>query len=281
MMNPGYRRVFLGMVGFLISLIYISPVLGAGYTEVFHSGKIDWSRWSAEAVGTTVIPASKAKSEKAKAAAAEEAVKSARANLFDLVGRIKVDSSTTVKDLLSQSESLRNEVRGLVEKVVPKKVRFSKTGRVEATVILPIAGPLSELVLPNSIRAIDSVQANGPLPNAQKESFTGLVVECSGIRVRPAMFPSLFDEDGRLVYGSPYIHREHAVKKGVAVYTKDRAGAEKDERVTPRPLIVKGIRAAASGPSDIVISNSDAGRVRGSASHLKWLQNCRIIIVLE
>jgi hypothetical protein len=280
-MNPRLKRALLIIQGFLVWLLFLSPALGAGYTEVFHSGKIDWSKWVAEAVGTKVMPSKEAKSEKAKAAAAEEAVQSAKGNLFDLVGKIKVDSTTTVKDLMVQSEPLSKKIQDLVQKVVPKRVRFSNDGRVEATVSIAMSGALSELVLPDAICAIDSVQPGIPNPNSQKESFTGLVVECAGIRVRPAIFPSIFDEDGQLVYGSPYIHREHAVKRGVAAYTRDISAAEKDERVAPRPLIVKGIRAAASGPSDIVISNSDAARVRGSAYHLKWLQSCRIMIVLE
>ena len=280
-MNPRLKILLLFVQGFLIWLFFLSPASGAGYTEVFHSGKIDWSKWVAEAVGTTVLPANKAKSEKAKTAASEEAVQSAKGNLFDLVGKIKVDSVTTVKDLITQSEALGKKIQDLVQQVSPRKVRFSGNGRVEATVSIAMSGPLSELVLPDAICAIDSVQSSVTSQNSPKDSFTGLVVECAGIRVRPAIFPSIFDEDGQLVYGSPYIHREHAVKKGVAAYIRDISAAEKDERVAPRPLIVKGIRAAASGSSDIVISNSDAARVRGSAYHLKWLQSCRIVIVLE
>ncbi|RJR38405.1 MAG: hypothetical protein C4576_22345 [Desulfobacteraceae bacterium] len=278
-MNPRLKMMFLAAQCFFL-ILFLSPALGAGYTEVFHSGKIDWFKWVAEAVGTTVVPSGKMKSEKARTAASEEAVKSAKSNLFDLVGKIKVDSVTTVKDLMTQSEPLRKKIQELVQDVSPKKVRFGKDGRVEALVSMPMYGDLSELVLPNAIRAIDSVQPNVPSPNS-KDSFTGLIVECTGIRVRPSIFPSIFDEDGQLVFGSPYIHREHAIKRGVAAYTRDVSAAEKDERVSPRPLIVKGIRAAASGASDIVISNSDAAKVRANASHLKLLQNCRIMIVLE
>ncbi len=280
-MHSGPKSALVIAAGFVMVLLSLSPVLSAGYTEVFHSGKIDWSRWSAEAVGTTVLSARNIHSEKAKAAAAEDAVKSARANLFDLVGRIKVHSSTTVKDLMLQSDQLRNRMKDLVEKVPPRRVRFGKGGRVEATVSMSMTGAFSELVLPDSIRAIDSVQQSASTRNSQKETFTGLVVECTGIRISPAMFLSIIDEDGQLVYGSPYIHRDHAVKRGIAVYSRDAAAAQKDERVAPRPLVVRGIRAAPTGASDIVISNSDAGRVRGSAYHLKWLQSCRMIVVLE
>lgn len=272
--------------GLLLSLVlllfFFTPAWGAGYTEVFHSGRIDWSKGLAEAVGTTVISPRKSKSEKARSAAAEEAVKSARANLLDLVGRIKVDSTTTVKDLIQQSEPLGNKVRDLVAKVAPKKVRFSKNGRVEAIVSISMNGPLSEMILPQSISAIDSVQsAKAANQNSDKEAFTGVLVDCSGIKLRPALFPTIVDEEGQLVYGSPHIQREQAVKKGVAVYTRNADGGEKEERVGPRPLVLRGIRAAKTGPSDIVVSNTDAGKVKSSANNLKLLQGCRVMIILQ
>lgn len=268
-------------MGGFISFFFFSPALGAGYTEVFHTGKIDWATGAAEATGTTILLPKDAKSEKARAASAEEALKSARANLFDLVGRIKVDSLTRIKDLLQESEPLQARIRDLVEKVPAQKVRFSSNGRVETTLTMLIPGPLAELVLPQSICPIDSVQSKNSNHNSEKELYTGLVVVCLGIRIGPAMFPTIFDEDGQLVYGAPFIHRAHAVKRGVAAYSRDIAAGERDERVAPRPLIVKAIKAAASGPSDIVISNSDAAKVRGSAHNLKLLQTCRVIIIME
>jgi hypothetical protein len=271
--------------GLLLSLVllffFFTPAWGAGYTEVFHSGKIDWSKGLAEAVGTTVISPQKSKSEKAKSAAAEEAVKSARANLLDLVGRIKVDSRTTIKDLIQQSEPLGNKVQDLVAKVAPKKVRFRNKGRVEATVAISMNGPLSEMILPQSISAIDSVQSKVANQNSDKEAFTGVLVDCSGIKIRPALFPTIVDEEGQLVYGAPHIHREHAVKRGVAAYTRNADGGEREERVGPRPLVLRGIRAAKTGPSDIVVSNTDAAKAKSSANNIKLLQNCRVMIILE
>ncbi len=272
--------------GLLLSLVlvffFFSPAWGAAYTEVFHSGKIDWSKGLAEAVGTTVISPQKLKSEKARSAAAEEAVKSARANLLDLVGRIKIDSRTTVKDLIQQSEPLGNKVQDLVARVTLKKVRFRNKGRVEATVSISMNGPLSEMILPQSISAIDSVQSSkAASQNSDKEAFTGVLVDCSGIKLRPALFPTIVDEEGQLVYGSPHIHREQAVKRGIAVYVRSADGVEKEERVGPRPLVLRAIRAAKTGPSDIVVSNTDAGKVKSSAHNLKLLQSCRVMIILE
>jgi hypothetical protein len=271
--------------GLLLSVVlfffFLAPAWGAAYTEVFHTGKIDWSKGVAEAVGTAVISPQKSKSEKARSAAAEEAVKSARANLLDLVGRIKVDSRTTVKDLIQLSEPLGNKIQDLVAKVAPRRVRFRNKGRVEATVAISMNGPLSEMILPQSISAIDSVQSKAASQNSDKEAFTGVLVDCSGIKIRPALFPTIVDEEGQLVYGSPHIHREYAVKKGVAAYTRSADGGEREERVGPRPLVLRGIRAAKTGPSDIVVSNTDAGKAKSSANNIKLLQNCRVMIILE
>ena len=110
-----------------------------------------------------------------------------------------------------------------------------------------------------------------------------MIVDCSGMRVRPAMVPKVYDEDGQLVYGPPFISREYAVKDGVARYVRDLASSktEADGRVASRPLTVKGIRTSKTGSSDMVISNADAARVKASAGNLRSLQRCRVLIALD
>lgn len=268
---------------FVLSAALITPraVCADPYTEVFPSGKIDWYRGVAEAVGASIIPAKARNSEKAKAKALNEAVDSARSNLLHLVGSIKIDSKTSVKHLFSQSDTFRARVEDLLKRISVQKVRYRANGRVEAKLTLGLAGSLSELVLPASIRIIESVQQPKTEVESKDKAFSGIIVDCLGVRGRPAMVPGVYDEDGQMVYGPPYISREHAVERGTAAYVRDLATAQRDERVSSKPLTVKGIRKAHTGPSDVVVSNSDAASIRGSANNLKLLQRCRVIIVLD
>jgi hypothetical protein len=75
--------------------------------------------------------------------------------------------------------------------------------------------------------------------------------------------------------------REYAVQHGAVAYTRDFKAAEINHRVANKPLIIKGIRSAGTGLSDIIISNADAMRIRGAASNLMFLHQCRVMIALD
>lgn len=278
------KKLFPLLAVILLGILLLpGRVQARAYTEVFHSGKIDWLKGTAEAVGIAKAPPGAAKASQQKGKHAAEAEKAARRNLLDLLGKIKVDSETSVADLLAQSEALKKEVQLLVQKTPVQRVRNRQDGSVEATLRMDLSGPLSDLVLPKDIQTIDPVlQPKSPAENSEK-AFTGLIVDCSGIRVRPAMVPKIYDEDGQLVFGPPFISREYAVKDGVARYVRDLASSktEADGRVASRPLKVKGIRTSKTGSSDMVISNADAARVKASAGNLRSLQRCRVLIALD
>ncbi|MBN1101774.1 MAG: hypothetical protein JXL84_00015 [Deltaproteobacteria bacterium] len=268
---------------FLGILLLPGRVQAGAYTEVFHSGKVDWWKGTAEAVGVAAPPKRAAKADRQQGKLAAEAEKAARRNLVDLLGKIKVDSGTSVAQLFARSEALKKEVQLLAQKTPVQRIRNRRDGSVEATIRMNLSGPLSDLLLPKDIQRINPVlQPKKPAEKVEK-AFTGLIVECSGIRVRPAMVPKIYDEDGQMVFGPPFISREYALMEGVARYVRDFASgkAEANGRVAPRPLKVKGIRTSKTGSSDIVIGNADAARVKASAGNLRVLQRCRLLIVLE
>jgi hypothetical protein len=276
------KKWILALGVFVLSALLAPwPVSASEYTEVFQSGKIDWFHGVAETTVTTVLSAKHLRSDKARVKAANEALESARKSLLDLVGRIKIDSRTSINELLSRAETLRHRLQELLRDLPVQSIRYRGNGRVELSLAVALSGTLSELLLPQDIRTIDSVHQPRIPTQTTDQGFTGLVVDCPGVGARPALVPKIFDEDGQLVYGPPYISREYAVKRGIAGYFRDVQAAQRDERVGPKPLTVKGIKTAATGPSDLIISNSDAARIRGTASNLKWLQRCKVLIVLE
>jgi hypothetical protein len=59
------------------------------------------------------------------------------------------------------------------------------------------------------------------------------------------------------------------------------AFAQNHQRVTNKPLIVKGLRTIGTGSPVIVISNADASKLRSSSEHLSFLKKCRVMIVVD
>jgi hypothetical protein len=108
-----------------------------------------------------------------------------------------------------------------------------------------------------------------------------LVIDTRGLKIKPVMVPKILDEDAREVYGSAFVSREYAVQQGMSGYSKDLSAAQSDQRVADHPLTVKGLRTAGVEHSDIVISNTDAHRLRSASENLSFMRKCRVIIVVE
>jgi hypothetical protein len=108
-----------------------------------------------------------------------------------------------------------------------------------------------------------------------------LVIDSRGLSVRPAMAPKLLDEDGREVYGSAFVSQEWATKYGIVGYVKDLDSAKKNDRVTANPLVVKALKNSGSGESDLVISNADAQALKDVSKNLSFLEQCRVLIVVD
>jgi hypothetical protein len=250
---------------------------GEVYVQTFEQGKVDWTNGVVEVWATGTPPAQAPSPAQGRALAESEAEARARDELLELLQSIRIDSKCTVKDALD-SQDARDELVTAVLRasyVVEKSVLSDGTVRV--TVAFKLNGSFGDLVLPKTIVTIKTVQ------QAQKkaERSTGLIVDCRGISLSPALVPMIVGEDGQVVYGTAYVSRDQALQEGVAAYARGLAKARDNPRVGPKPLIVRGLRTVKGRSSDIVISNADAGKIKGAGSNLGILHRGRVLFVME
>jgi hypothetical protein len=250
---------------------------GEVYVQTFEQGRVDWTNGVVEVWATGTPPAQALSPAQGRALAESEAEALARDELLELLQSIRIDSKSTVKDALD-SQDARDELVAAVLRasyVVEKSVLSDGTVRV--TVAFKLNGSFGDLVLPKTIVTIKTVQ------QAQKkaERFTGLIVDCRGISLSPALVPMIVGEDGQVVYGTAYVSRDQALQEGVAAYARGLAKARDNPRVGPKPLIVRGLRTVKGRSSDIVISNADEGKIKGAGSNIGILHRGRVLFVME
>ena len=274
------KLAVISTIVFMLPLFaIISEADAQSYIETFENGKIDWSKGVAEAIGIGAPPKKPINMAQARAMAKRAAVTVARRNLLEILKGVRVTSTTLVKDAVVRNDMIRTKVKGFLDRSHVADIAYMSDGSVEATVKMSLKGGFANLVLPESIKTIQ------PIGQSQAEAkgteYTGLVIDCRGFLIKPALSPKVVDESGNEVYGSVYVSREYATSKGMVGYAKDLAAAQKNQRVADNPLTVKGIRTAESGDSDIVISNADAALIRGAAENLSFLKQCKVMIVLD
>jgi len=86
--------------------------------------------------------------------------------------------------------------------------------------------------------------------------YTGLIVDCRGLGLKPVMSPVIKNASGQPIYGYKNLNYDRVVSEGMAGYTSDMGNAA---RAGSNPLVVKAV--SLDNGANPVLSVADANRV--------------------
>ncbi len=255
-------------------------------TQVLVTGCIDWSAATVRATGVaTPATVDESASPASPADLLAAARRSAEANLVATLMDICIGNDTQVANRAGQDAAFHAGLISLAQKAPVTHQAYLSDGTVEIELTMTMSGGFSQFVLPEEIRQIDSVttllSSKEPYGGVAGEPHTGLVIDAGGLEARPCMVPVVVDENEKVVYGPAFVSREFAVSQGMSGFATTVAAARSDKRVGDRPLIVKAIRTGPAGNANLVISGTDAARLRSSVVNLNFLKACRVSIVID
>jgi hypothetical protein len=258
--------------------------------EVGVHGHINWSKGLVYAKGTASNPERNSEKSLAPSSPTQEMVLTS-ANLFETVKGIRIDASSMVKDLVEDSDIIREQLRGMVKGAQIVKREYLSDGTVEATFAFQMMGGFAQLALPPEIKHVPEIRT---IPNRSPEVeksegkpslvppvCTGLVLDARGLEGMPAMVPRIVNETGEEIFGPAHISREYAVQRGVAAFETDMKSAQNNPRVMNNPITVRGLGTQGPSRCNYVISNADAGKIQSASENLLFLKQCRVIVVLD
>jgi len=266
---------------FTVMFLFILSLNAQVNQQVANYGNINWQD---QIIRSTGIGAPNPKMPLAaqRAGALEAAKRVALRNLLETVKGMTINSETTVENAMISSDIINTRVSGVVRNFKVVDQRYMSDGSVEVDVEIPLSGVLTDALLP--------VQPGMPMApgqgyqgtfSQQSAVFTGLIINAKGTELRPAMAPKIVDEQGNEIYGTGYVSRDYAVQIGVVGYEKDVNRASKNERVTDNPLVIKGLKATGSTECDIVVSNADGQRILSAAKNLNFMEQCKVMVILD
>ncbi len=272
-------KLTVGLIMLLVIPGFLSGALAQSFVQHIGEGSVNWTKGVIQGKGIGAPPEKFYGKPNARPMAIRAAKIVALRNILETVNGIRVDSNTVVKDFAVQSDTIRSQVEGMVRGAREINVEYMSDGTVEVIMEISMYGNFSQVLLPQTIMDVPMETPGEAAPSSGV--LTGLVVDARGLGVRPAMAPKVLDESGQEVYGSAFVSREFAVQQGMSGHAKDLGAAKQNQRVTANPLVVKGLRVEGPGQCDIVISNTDAVRLRNSAADLSFLEKCRVMIVVD
>ncbi|HCF59319.1 MAG TPA: hypothetical protein DFS52_15165 [Myxococcales bacterium] len=234
---------------------------------------VNWESRTIRATGKGA-PSLKAPSIAAARIGAEKAAEmDALRNILQTVQGVQLNSETRVGEALSSNGELKSKVEGTARGFRRVDTRFFSDGGVEIDVEMSIEDLLADVLPAQEEPQKVTIPTKGELQS------TGLVVDAKSLNPTPALSPRLLDESGKVVYEAAFVTREALKANGIAGYLKSVEQARQSARVGQKPRLVKALRLA--GPSDLVISDADASRLRDPEGNASFLAEGRVIIVVD
>jgi hypothetical protein len=289
----------LTSVAVIISLLFLFTRIGicqdkvsaSDWVDKIGQGSINWSAGYLEAVGIGAPSEKLATKINARPIALRAAQADALHNLLEIIKSVQVDSAKLVKDFTAGNNAIDTQVKALVKDAEVADYQYMPDGRAEVRLRISLYDNLAQIIMPlamakTPVAPVPAESLSAPAvkilasPSAPV-SYTGIVIDARGIQARPAMLPKIFDEDGKEVYGSANVDFEYAIKEGMSGYSRDLKAAQGNQRVGANPITVKALRTSGTGKSDIIFSNADAQKIRSSAESASFLNQCKVVIVLD
>jgi hypothetical protein len=225
------------------------------------------------------------------AAARPGAIRSAQMvglrNAIELVKGVSITSNTTIANSMTENDQVKSKVEAYVKGFQFSAPHYMDDLTVEVFVKIPLDG-IADIVLPSTIQAVPSVtswgeptEVKGAAP-LRSTVYTGLVVDARGLGVMPALAPRVLDSEGKEIYGAAVVSRDWAIKNGMVGYAKTVDGARGlKDRVGDNPAVIKGVRAEGASKTDLVLSADDAASLRSATQNLKFLNEARVVFVVD
>lgn len=281
----------------LLGLVYTAGFCAEsiGLVEENDSGVINWATGTVKARGISAsLKKDAGKPQTSSPKAISEAKNDARRKLLETVKRIRVASKLSVGDIAERNKTVLTQIKDMVYNAaeIEESRKYISDGSVEVALQMDLHGGFAQLILPKEIRQIETIKQlkSGEKSAAVKpilsskgttDIYTGLIVDARGIEATPALVPKLLDENLTEVFGPAFVSREFAVQQGMAAYHTEIKAAKADPRVADHPLIVKALRTDWPSRCNLVISDTDASKLKSASDHLLFLKESRVVIVLS
>jgi len=177
--------------------------------------------------------------------------------------------------------------------VVQQARTMQQQGTVPPPVItIPSVPPSQAPQVPDepSAPAAPGVPAPGgevmapPAPAIQVGPFTGLIVDCRGLGLSPAMSPKIADETGKEIWGTMQIDPEVAIEYGIVGYYKSVEDARSGSRAGQNPLVIKAIGKAGRAKMfqcDAVVTAEDGQRILRENAQTRFLEKLNVSFVAD
>jgi len=241
---------------------------------------IDWSEGVIRATGRGT-PMDQVNSTQSRLMAERKATASAYQQLAAAINGIYVTSEARIKDFTDDDVTLASYVNSLIKGAQKVDQRYLDNGTIEVDLMV-------KLYSSNGLSGVLQPQKHVvPPPPVTLEAdpkpgdFSGVIVDCRGLGLAPAMSPAIVNQSGGEVYlGNLLVKPDLVISDGIVGYARTLEQARQLKRIGDNPLIIKGTSSTGYFHTDVIISEEDTKQLMGLEKARQLLSNGKVIFVM-
>ena len=229
---------------------------------------------------------------KASIMARRAAIVDAQRNLAEQINGVQVDAETTVENFVISSDLVKTKVSALIKGAMVVEEQMMPDGAYRVVMSMPMYGTqgLSSAIMP-AIRPNTPPTPPPPVISATITAqiqtsgvgYTGVIVDASGMGLKPSFSPVIYDTNGRAIYGVSNINYDQALSQGMVGYSSSLSSAQTLPRIGGSPLVVKAVQVRggnnSTNPVNVVVSVDDGDRILAANAQSQMLMNGSVVFV--
>ena len=228
---------------------------------------------------------------KANIMARRAAVVDAQRNLAEQINGVQVDAETTVANFVVSSDIVKTKVSALIRGAVVVEEHAMPDGSYRVVMSMPLYGAqgLASAVMP-AIRDMTPPMPPPPVISAtittqiqMSGTYTGLIIDASGMGLKPSFSPVIYDTSGRAIYGVSNINYDQAISRGMVGYSASLYDAQTLPRIGGTPLVVRAVAVRggnnSTNPVNVVVSVDDGDRILAANQQSQMLASGAVVFV--
>jgi hypothetical protein len=188
-------------------------------------------------------------------------------NALEFIKGLSIDSTTYVKDFITQNDENKTKIQGIIEGGVITYEALDN-GIYRAILELPLDGK-NGLVSVFHEKAAQNVQSIPVLKpekvttNPTPTAYTGIIIDARGFKLIQTIYPSIYDIHGKILYGPPLVKWDLLKTKNLVNYHKSMEKARADSRVGKKPLTIKMAKPILTpdGTAEKIVLNESSTKV--------------------
>lgn len=292
-MNSSSKKILAGITSAIIlSGGIVSAPVFAAKTSVsvnveVEQNRIEWDEGFVYAIGMS------RRDERGVAMEREAAILSAQRHLVGTVQGARIDSETTMRDLILGVDEVNRKITGVIRGAQIIDEHPLDGGGYYVKMSVPIYGveSIAEAIVPALVpetpKPFETVEnpsvSRAEVREVQSAEYTGVIVNASGLGVEQTFSPVIYDTQGRAVYGIENLESEKVIASGMVSYSENTSDGAAVQRAGDNPLIVRAVevRGGANSANKVnaVISVEDADKILLANEKTHMLDNCAVVFV--